>query len=191
MSKKVVILFADGLEECEGLICVDLLRRAGLDVTIASISDHKEVVTSHQVTVMADALASDLDPASFDLCIVPGGLKGVNNLKASTVTTKFVTYFASAEGSAQGKQIAAICAGPSVLGVLGLLKGHKATCYPGFEDQLEGAEFVKEPVVESGHIVTANGLGAAIPFALTLIKRLVSKDEADEVKSRIQYPFYY
>jgi len=187
MSKKVVILFADGLEECEGLICVDLLRRAGLDVTIASISDRREVTTSHKVTVIADALASDLEPADYDLCIVPGGLKGVNNLKASPLTTKFVTYFSTQEG----KEMAAICAGPSVLGVLGLLKGQKATCYPGFEDQLEGAEFVKEPVVESGRFVTANGLGAAIPFALTLIKRLVSKDEADEVKSRIQYPFYY
>ena len=183
MSKKVVILFADGLEECEGLICVDLLRRAGLDVTIASISDRREVTTSHKVTVIADALASDLEPADYDLCIVPGGLKGVNNLKASPLTTKFVTYFSTQEG----KEMAAICAGPSVLGVLGLLKGQKATCYPGFEnDEKYHGTYTAAPLQQDGKIITANGAGNAMTFALYLLAALQGEEKALEVGRSIQ-----
>ena len=104
---KAVIFFAPGLEECEGLLCVDILRRAGVEVTIAAVGGNQTVTSARQVHVVADALAEDVDYSAYDACILPGGIPGVNNLKADATVRKVCTDFAAA-----GKYVAAICAGP-------------------------------------------------------------------------------
>ena len=115
---KAVIFFAPGLEECEGLLCVDILRRAGVEVTIAAVGGERIVKSARQVNVVADALAEELDYAAFDACILPGGIPGVPNLKADATVRKVCTDFA-----AQGKIVAAICAAPTALAAFGVLDG--------------------------------------------------------------------
>lgn len=184
MSKACVFL-ANGLEECEGLVTIDILRRAGVEVTTASIHEDKLISSSHNISFYADALASELDMVQFDMVVLPGGLGGTNNLAASALVAETVKAFAADET----KLVAAVCAAPSVLGMLGLLQGKKATCYPGFEEKLLGAEATGEPVVEDGNIITGKGLGATIPFALHLVARLEGAGKAEEIRQQIMYPF--
>ena len=111
---KAVIFFAPGLEECEGLLCVDILRRAGVEVTIAAVGGQKIVTSARGIHVVADALAEELDYAAFDACILPGGIPGVPNLKADATVKKVCQDFA-----AGGKLVAAICAAPTALAAFG------------------------------------------------------------------------
>lgn len=184
--KRALVFLADGLEECEGLITVDLLRRAGVEVTTASIHDRLTIHSSHHIIFEADALASEVDTASFDLVFLPGGLKGTDHLKESKLVAE-----TAKEQLKSGKLLAAICAAPSALGQLGLLQGKKATCYPGFETQLLGAEYTAEPVTEDGNVITGKGMGATIPFALHLIARLEGQEKAVEIRDKIMYPFEF
>ena len=181
---KALVFLADGLEECEGLITVDLLRRAGVEVTTASIHDRTTIYSSHKITFEADCLASSLDTAAYDLVFLPGGLTGTKNLSESALVAE-----TARKQKESGKLLAAICAAPSVLGNLGLLAGKKATCYPGFDTQLIGAEYTAEPVTEDGNIITGKGMGATIPFALHLIARLEGQEKAVEIRDKIMYPF--
>lgn len=177
--KKVCVFLAPGFEECEALLVVDLLRRAGLEVTTAGLGG-RTITSSHAVAVQADALIQDVLNQEFDLLVLPGGMPGTLNLKASSE----VSHAVQAQYQA-GRRLAAICAAPSVLGGLGLLQGRKAVCYPGFEPQLEGAQVCTQPVVTDGTITTANGLGAAIPFALELIGLLIDPETAQKVAGAI------
>lgn len=181
---KAVIFFACGLEECEGLLCVDLLRRAGVEVTIAAVGGNQTVTSARQVNVVADALAEDLDYTAFDACILPGGIPGVDNLKADATVRKVCQEFAAA-----GKYVAAICAGPTVLAGFGVLQGKKATVYPGMDAPLTegGAEYTGLPLTIDGNIVTGEALGAAIPFALALARLLAGAEASDRVKKAIVY----
>ena len=115
---KAVIFFAPGLEECEGLLCVDILRRAGVEVTIAAVGGQKTVTSARGIHVVADALAEELDYAAFDACILPGGIPGVPNLKADATVKRVCPDFA-----AGGKLVAAICAAPTALAAFGVLSG--------------------------------------------------------------------
>ena len=184
MSTACVFL-ANGLEECEGLVTIDILRRAGVEVTTASIHEDKLIQSSHNISFYADALAGELDLSQFNMVVLPGGLGGTNNLAASALVAETVKAYAADEN----KLVAAVCAAPSVLGMLGLLQGKKATCYPGFEEKLLGAEATGEPVVEDGNIITGKGLGATIPFALHLAARLEGTEKAEEIRQQIMYPF--
>ena len=190
---KAVIFFAPGLEECEGLLCVDILRRAGVEVTIAAVGGEKIVKSARQISVVADALAEELDYTVFDACILPGGIPGVPNLKADATVRRVCRDFA-----AEGKVVAAICAAPSVLAQYGLLaglaafgvlNGKKATVYPGMDADLTaaGASYTGLPLTIDGSIVTGEALGAAIPFALALARILAGADAANRVKSAIVY----
>jgi len=181
---KAVIFFARGLEECEGLLCVDLLRRAGVEVTIAAVGGSQTVTSARQVNVVADDLAEDLDYTAFDACILPGGIPGVDNLKADATVRKVCQEFAAA-----GKYVAAICAGPTVLAGFGVLQGKKATVYPGMDAPLTegGAEYTGLPLTIDGNIVTGEALGAAIPFALALARLLAGAEASDRVKKAIVY----
>ena len=134
---KVYILVADGFEEIEGLTVVDLLRRARIDIKMVSITDTLKVVTSHNIEIRADVLLSDIinETELADMLVLPGGMKGTNNLKASSEVDSIIRKYREA-----GKYLAAICAAPTVYGEKGLLEGKKATCYPGLEDGLVGAE---------------------------------------------------
>jgi 4-methyl-5(b-hydroxyethyl)-thiazole monophosphate biosynthesis len=178
---KAVIFFAPGAEECEGLICVDLLRRAGVQVQVCAVSDELTVTCSHGTRLVCDALAQDAD-LTADAVILPGGIPGTPNLAKSETVCSAVRAFYDA-----GKLVAAICAAPTVLGTLGLLEGRRATCYPGCEDGLGGAEYVDAETVRDGSIITGSGLGAAIPFALEIIAYLEGPDVAEMKRKSIVY----
>ena len=179
---KVCVFLADGFEECEGLLAVDLLRRAGVEVTTAGLNETTAVRSSHGIHLQADARAADLDLGGFDMLALPGGGEGTANLAASELVTGAVRRQLQA-----GKQVAAICAAPTVLGEAGLLKGRKATCYPGCEDGLKGAEVLTDRVVIDGNITTSRGVGTAIPFALSLTAQLFDQNKADEIRESIVY----
>lgn len=177
-------VFAPGLEECEGLLVVDILRRAGVEVTIAAVGGSKTVVSSHKVQIVADAMAGEIDPAGYDACILPGGIPGVNNLAADADVRRVTVACAEA-----GKIVAAICAGPTVLAGFGLLGGKQATVYPGMDDKMDGAVCTGSEVTVDGKITTGRALGAAIPFALELAAQLAGREASDRVRQAIVYPY--
>ena len=180
--KKVSIFLAPGFEEVEALTPIDLLRRAGAQVTIVSIGEERMVTGSHQISIGADALFEELDFSNQDLLILPGGQPGTDNLKACKKLRALLE-----NANKKGTLLAAICAAPSVFGRLGFLKGRKACCYPTLEEKLEGAEVVQDPVSADGHIITSRGMGTAIPFALKLTALLCGEEKAEEIGRSIIY----
>ena len=178
----VYAFLADGLEEVECLATADVLIRAGVKVKLVSITGKKEVKGAHGFGIHADTLLHEIDPMKADLLFLPGGMPGTKNLMACKPLCD-----ALVQADAAGKRLAAICAAPSILGQLGLLKDKKATCYPGFEDKLTEAELCTDRVVRDGNITTSRGLGTAIPFALELISQLYGKEKAEEIKKSVIY----
>lgn len=181
MMKTAIVFLADGFEECEGLLAVDLLRRAEVNVITASIMGRLEIKSSHGVTLLADALAEEVDFNAADIVVLPGGLPGTTYLEEHEVVKNQCMAFA------KGKYVAAICAAPSVVASLGLLEGKPATCHPAFEGKMAGAIVTEEPVTVAGNIITGQGLGAGIPFALKLVETLVNKETADKIAVAISY----
>ena len=177
---KAILYLADGTEECEALLCADLLRRAGAEVILAAAGGRREIVSSHGVIIRADALAEEADIAGADLLILPGGWPGTKHLEDCPAVREAVLTFAAA-----GKPIAAICAAPSILGHLGLLKGRRATAFPSFRKELARAILTEGDVVRDGPFLTAPGLGAAIPFALALVETLEGPAAARDTAERI------
>jgi len=171
MSKALIFL-VDGFEEVEALATIDILRRGDVDLQSVSITGRREVMGSHKIPVIADILFEEAD-FNVDMLIVPGGTIAFND---HTPLKEQIKAFAES-----GKRVAAICAAPMVLGGLGLLKGKRATCYPGFEQYLDGAEFVPEKVITDGNITTGRGPGMAFDFALEVLELLKGKDTADKV----------
>lgn len=178
---KLVIFLADGFETCEALIPLDLLKRAGAEVDTVSISDKKEVVSSHDVLVKADKLFEEIEFDSYDAYFLPGGKLGTDNLFACEELKERLI-----DACNNGKLISAICAAPSILGKIGLLKDKKYTCYPGFEGDFE-AEYTREKVEVDGNIITGKGMGAAIEFSKALITYLFDENEANKVLMSVQY----
>lgn len=132
--KRACVFMANGTEECEALLTVDILRRAGVEVVTASVNQKPEILSSHNVRMDTDAVAADIQAADFDLIVLPGGMPGTINLKENEFVKAVCQQAATA-----GKLVAAICAAPSALAAFGLLEGKKATAYPSFTDQLAGA----------------------------------------------------
>ena len=180
---KVYVLLANGFEEIEGLTPVDLMRRAGIEVVMASITDSLQITGARGIKVTADMLLSDIADEA-DMVILPGGMPGTTNLKESSEVRSMVQKYYDA-----GKYIAAICAAPTVFGDMGLLNGKKATCYPGLEAGLNGAMWPGEgeSVVVDGNIITSRGVGTAIDFALKLIEILIDEDKADSIGASVVY----
>ncbi|MBR1693147.1 MAG: DJ-1/PfpI family protein [Lachnospiraceae bacterium] len=179
---QVCIFLAEGFEEIEALTVVDILRRAGIGIQTVSITGEKQVVSSHKVPVMADALFEDIDFAGVDMIVLPGGMPGTKNLEAHEGLMAQVDAFYE-----QGKWLSAICAAPSIYGHKGMLKGKKACCFPEFESHLEGAEVVRDPVCVSGKIITSRGMGTAILFGLEICAQLAGRQKADEIATKIIY----
>lgn len=175
----IAVLLADGFEEIEALTPVDMLRRAGLEVVTVGITS-KIAVGSHGISVICDKLPEEVDLDDVSTVILPGGMPGSLNLDASPFTDKILEAV-----DAKGGRIAAICAAPLVLGRRGLLRGKRATCYPGFENELSGAVATGESAVTDGNITTAKGMGVALEFSKELISLLVSKEKAEELSSAI------
>lgn len=176
----IPVFLANGFEEIEALATVDILRRAGVKVVTVGVGD-KTPVGAHGMAVCADLAENELELADIDGVVLPGGMPGTSNLEASAMVQEAVSYAAE-----HGLLLAAICAAPSILGHGGYLRGKKATCYPGFEQELADAIVLNGGVVTDGNIITASGAGVAVDFALELVRYLVSADKADEIRRGIQ-----
>lgn len=180
--KKVYTFLADGLEEVECLAVADVLIRGGVEVSLISVTEQSEVTGSHGITIKTDKLFGEIHPEEADVLFLPGGMPGTKNLLAHTGLCEALKSAVSG-----GRRVAAICAAPSVLGALGLLEGRRATCYPGFEDQLLGAAYIHDGVVTDGPVTTGRGLGYALDLGLELVRLLVDESASAGVKSAIQY----
>ncbi len=177
----IVLFMADGTEEIEALTPVDLLRRAGMEVQIVGIGGRR-VTGSHGITVECDAADSEWKaPSDLQGVILPGGMPGTKNLDASPVVDEALRLAAN-----QGAVLAAICAAPLILGRRGLLKGCRATCFPGFEQELAGAQVESLPVCRDGQRITARGAGTAIAFGLELVSALCGSEKAAALAGEIQ-----
>lgn len=179
---KVYVFLANGFEDVEALIPVDVLRRGGVEVVTVSVTGSLIVETAHRVKVVADVQFEDIDTDDADLLLLPGGMPGASNLNNHEGVRQ-----ALLRQDEQGKRVAAICAAPLVLGGLGLLKGKRATCYPGFEETLTGAEYTAELVTVDGNIVTGEGPAAAFPYAYTLLAMLTDEQTARGVAEGMRY----
>ena len=160
----IIVLLADGFEEIEALTPVDMLRRAGHDVKTVGIQD-RTVTGSHGISVIADAIPSEIDLSTVELAVFPGGMPGATNLDASPYTDEVIRAVVK-----NGGRLAAICAAPLVFGRRGLLHGRTATCFAGFEKELCGAIISKRAVVTDGMFTTANGMTAAYAFSEELVR---------------------
>ena len=178
----ICVFFGEGYEEIEALTVVDILRRASIPVKMVSITGEKEATGSHQITVKMDCLLSDLDFDKVEMIVLPGGMPGTKNLENCGALMEQVDAFVKAD-----RPVSAICAAPSILGHRGHLQGRQACCFPGMEDQLEGAEVLYDPSVVCGNITTGRGLGAAISFALSILERYQGKEAAGAMADKIVY----
>ncbi len=178
----VYVFLADGFEEIEALTPVDLLRRAGVDARTVSIYPGRSDVTgARKITVRADMTIEEAKPQKDDIIVLPGGMPGTVKPLQCVDLMKTVD-----DHNAEGGRIAAICAAPArILGSKGVLRGKKATCYPGMEDLLEGATAVTDSVVTDGNITTSRGLGTAVDFACELIAIVCGKERADEIRASV------
>ncbi len=175
----VYLFLANGFEEIEALTTVDILRRAGCELVTVGVGGRK-ITGSHNIEVTADVTEAEVESASPDMVILPGG-PGTRNLEQSSVMRAAVRSCAE-----QGKYIAAICAAPSILGHMGLLKEHMATCFPGYEQELGAKKISGESVCVSGNIITAKGAGVAVDFALKIVEVLYGSEKSNMLRKSIQ-----
>ncbi len=178
ISMRAVIFLAEGFEEIEAITVIDVLRRAKVDIKVVSVSDKLAVAGAHKITVIADALYEEIDFADIDMLILPGGMPGTTNLTSHQRLIQSITQHAKDD-----KWVCAICAAPSILGKLGILRGKSAVCYPGFEDSLQGAEVKYDSVIHDGKVVTARGPGVSIQFALKLVEILKGPELSEKIKN--------
>ena len=182
---KVYVFLADGFEDVEVLIPIDVLRRGGVKVVTVSTTDFPLVTSAHGVNIEADLLFEQADTSDADLLMLPGGMPGASNLYAHKGVCKAVC-----EQAAAGRKVAAICAAPAVvLAPLGILNGKRATCYPGFEQDLQegDAQYTADLVTVDGNITTAEGPAAAFPYAYELLAQLVDQKTSDQVAEGMRY----
>ena len=175
--KTIFVFLAEGFEEMEALTPVDILRRAGLSVQTVSVMDEQVVAGAHGVSVMADKMFAEINSEDAEMILLPGGLPGATNLDVHAGLSRMILDFAK-----EGKPLAAICAAPLVFGNRGLLQGKKATCYPGFETYLQGAEYTASLVEADGNFITGKGPGAAIEFAFAIVEKYCGIDKVNELK---------
>ncbi len=181
---KVYVFLANGFEDVEALIPVDVLRRGGVDVTTVSIvEDSLRVASAHGVQMLADTTFEECDFSDADVLLLPGGMPGASNLYAHAGLCKALQTHHDA-----GRRLAAICAAPAVvLGQLGLLQGRRATCYPGFESLLVGATYTADLFTTDGNITTGEGPAAAFPFAYELLALLTDRQTSDQIAQGMMF----
>lgn len=175
--KTIFVFLATGFEEIEALTPVDVLRRAGLEVQTVSVMNEQIVAGAHGVPVVADKMFAEINPEDAEMILLPGGLPGATNLDEHAGLSELIMKFAEA-----GKPLSAICAAPLVLGNRGLLQGKKATCYPGFETYLTGAEYTANLVEVDGNVITGKGPGAAMEFAFAIVEEYCGIAKVQELK---------
>ena len=176
---QVIVPLADGFEECEALIVIDILRRAGVNVLTASINKSMEVTSSRNIPIIADALIEDVKFDSAEMLFLPGGRLGTEKLSRNSTVLEQCRRFAA------DRKLSAICAAPSILASLGLVS--RATVHPDYAEQMHSATVMDQSVVVDGNIITGQGLGAAFSLAFELVKVLAGSNKADEIKKAICY----
>lgn len=179
---EVIVFMTNGTEEVEALTVVDMLIRAGIKAVVSSIDSTYTITGSHGITIKADTTFEDIDWNEVKMIVLPGGMPGTNRLMDCEKLCNKIKEF-----NRDGKMLAAVCAAPSILGVNGILNGKNATCYPGYEEKLLGANYIKQPVVRDGNIITSRGLGTTIEFAAEIIKCLDSEEKAEALLRKIIY----
>lgn len=178
----IYVFLADGFEEVEAFAPIDILRRCGQEVTTVSVTDEIIVEGAHGIPVVAETLFDEVDLTQADALIVPGGMPG-----AATLADHLGVQHALTAQATRGGLCCAICAGPMGLGRLGLLRGHKATCYPGFEDQLEGATYTAALVEEDANFITAKGPAAACDFGFAIARHLCPTEQVEQVRKGMMF----
>jgi len=172
---KALVPLAEGFEELEAVTIIDVLRRAGIEVTVAALDKSLPTTGAHAIQMAADTALDAVNAASFDAIVLPGG-PAAARLRQDARIKKIVQDAANA-----GKLVAALCAAPTVLEAAGVLAGKRATVYPG--NELPSATFVDARVVVDGNIVTSRGPGTSLEFSLTLVEKLVSVEKAKELRA--------
>jgi 4-methyl-5(b-hydroxyethyl)-thiazole monophosphate biosynthesis len=175
----VYVLLGTGFEETEAIAPIDLLRRAQIDVSTVGIQG-KLVYGSHGIGVEADITLEQMDLTNLDMIVLPGGLGGVRSIKNCPAALDAVRF-----AYENGKFVAAICAGPTILAMLGITEGKEAVCYPGCEGEMGNAKMVTAACVRSGKVITGTSAGCAVPFGLALVAALKGQDEADRIEKQI------
>lgn len=178
----IYFFLADGLEETELVATLDLVKRAGIFAKTVSVTDQKLVTGTHGIMIQADAVINEVNFDDAEMLVLPGGMPGTKNLESCTHLKEAVLNFGET-----GKWLAAICAAPSIFGKLGLLKGKRATCFPGYEKSLEGAEINDLPAVTDGKIITGKAMGCVFEFGFEIIKALKDEMTAKDVLRGICY----
>lgn len=177
MEKTVLVPIADGTEELEAVAIINVLRRAGAMVTVASVTGNCRITASRGVVIIADTLIESCADHAFDLIVLPGGLPGAEHLRDSAILTAMLI-----RQNAQNRLFGAICASPAVvLEFHGLLKGRRATCHPACQDQMQSAIFIDQSVVADGNCLTSRGPGTAVEFALEWVARLYGPEKQKAV----------
>lgn len=180
-SKKmgtVYVFLATGFEEIEALAPIDILRRANIEVKTVSVKDTRYVESAHGIVIKADIILREADIPNAEMLILPGGMPGAEELAACPKLSRVLLSHHGRNGL-----IAAICAAPMVLGKIGILQDHRATCYPGFEKYLEGAKYTGAEVEVDRNIITAYGPGAAIDFGFTLLSFFTDVNSVKRLKA--------
>lgn len=178
----VLVPLAQGCEELEAVTVVDLLRRAGINVVTAGL-DNKPVRASRGTVLVPDMTLDEALNQEYDMVVLPGGLPGADHLDGDPRIRGLLKEMADSD-----RYTAAICAAPKVLASTGLLEGKQVTSFPGALDAFDGLDYLTNPVVQDGKLITSRGPGTAMDFALTLIENLVGKDRRDEVEAGLQRP---
>lgn len=180
---RVVTFLTNGFETVEALAVVDILKRAEIDVDMVSLTGEYMVTSAQHIVVKADYLYDEMSFAADDVLFLPGG-PGHTAYMEHTALKELLIKHNEASG-----RIAAVCAAPSVLGKLGMLNGRKAMCFPGFEEDLAGAQLVESPqrVVTDGNITTSRGMGTSIDLGLELVRLLINEETADSLAHKTQY----
>lgn len=177
----IYVLLTDGFEEIEALTPVDIMRRGELEVRTVSVTGNLQVTGSHGIPVIADMDIEEVNPGNMEMLILPGG-PGHTGLDCNKKVHELIDY-----ASENDIFIAAICASPSIIGRKGLLKGKKATAFPGFEQYLYDAEVLKDKVVMDGRFITAKGAGASAEFGFMIVSVLLGENKANELRESMQY----
>ena len=171
---KAIVLLAPGFEEIEAAAIIDVLRRGGIEVTVAALGETR-VPGAHDLSFVADCRLKDVEHQSFDAVLLPGGMPGSRNLRDDVRVKALLQRQAE-----QGRQLGAICAAPIALEAAGVLQGKRATSYPGYD--LPSAEYCEDRVVVDGNVVTSRGPGTAIEFALQWVTLLAGADQAAQLR---------
>ena len=175
------LFLAEGFEECEALVPLDILRRADIEIKTVGVGGNT-IVGAHGISVNCDTLTKDLSTDNLNGIILPGGMPGTINLENDKTVQSFIDYCFD-----NNLLIAAICAAPSILGHKNLLNGKKATCFPGFENDLLGANVCNQSVVRDGNIITSFGAGAAFEFGFEILSAIKGKDFSENLQKQMKY----